>query len=341
MALAAAALIAQPAQSAPAPRIVAVGDLHGDYEAWLEIALKARLIDRRNRWTGGSTILVQTGDITDRGPDSLKIIRHLMKLQGQARRSGGRVVVVVGNHEAMNMTNDLRYVHSGEYAAFVDAGSDRLRRRVFEANKSAIATAYRARTPAITDPAIRAAWLAANPAGKIEHQVAWSPSGELGRWTLANPAVARIGDTLFAHGGISLRYAGIPIAEINRRAAAELASQSEAADALINDPYGPLWYRGYVVRSADPEARPAAPGQPAAVAPAYPPPDQELAAVLTSTGARRMVIAHTPNRAGIAISYGGRLAHIDTGISRYYGGKLSYLEFAGERMTPFSWDRSR
>ena len=338
--LAAAALIVHPAQSAQPARIVAVGDLHGDYEAWIEIALRARLIDRRNRWAGGSSILVQTGDIVDRGAGSLKIIRHLMKLQGQARRSGGRVVVVVGNHEAMNMTDDLRYVHPGEYAAFVNADSDRLRRRLYEANKAAIATAYRARTPAMTDSAIRAAWLAANPAGKIEHQAAWSPSGELGRWTIVNPAVARIGDTLFAHGGISLRYAGIPIAEINRRAAAELASQSEAADALINDPYGPLWYRGYVVQSLDPEVRTAAPGQQTAVARAYPPPEQELAAVLTSTGAKRMVIAHTPNRAGIAISYGGRLALIDTGISRYYGGKLSYLEIVGDRLTPHSWDRS-
>jgi hypothetical protein len=54
-----------------------------------------------------------------------------------------------------------------------------------------------------------------------------------------------------------------------------------------------------------------------------------------------MVIAHTPNRAGIAILFGGRLALIDTGISRHYGGKLSFLEIAGDRMNPHSWERSR
>lgn len=332
--------MAQPAPAAVANRIVAVGDLHGDYEAWREIAFRARLIDRRNRWAGGSAILVQTGDIVDRGPDSLKIIRHLMRLQGQARRSGGRVVVLVGNHEAMNMTADLRYVHPGEFAAFANAESDRLRRRLFEANKATIAAAYRRLTPAMTDAAIRAAWLAANPPGKVEHQVAWSPRGELGRWMIANPAVAKIGDTLFVHGGISARYSGIPVDEINRRAAAELASQTEAPGALIHDPHGPLWYRGYVTRSIDSEARAAAPGQ-ASPAVAYPTPEEELAMVLRSAGARQMVIAHTPNRAGIAISNGGRLALIDTGISRYYGGKLSYLEIAGGQLTPYSWDRTR
>lgn len=334
------AIAAQSARASQPQRIVAVGDLHGDYQAWLEIALRAGLIDRRNRWAGGSTVLVQTGDVTDRGPDSLKIIRHLMRLQGQARRSGGRVVVVLGNHEAMNMTDDLRYVHPGEFAAFANADSDRLRRRVYEANKVAITASYRAVTPGMTDTAIRGAWLAANPPGKLEHQAAWSARGELGRWTIANPAVARVGDTLFVHGGISIRYAGVPVEEINRRAAAELAARTEAPTALINDPFGPLWYRGYATRAVDTEARAAAPAQ-AAAAPAYPPPEEELATVLRSTGAKRMVIAHTPNRAGIAIAHGGRLALIDTGISRYYGGKLSYLEIAGDRLIPHSWERSR
>jgi hypothetical protein len=342
VALAAAALtMAETAIAAPQPqRIVAVGDLHGDYDAWIEIASRARLIDRRNRWAGGSAVLVQTGDITDRGPDSLKIVRHLMRLQAQARRSGGRVVVVLGNHEAMNMTDDLRYVHPGEFAAFVNADSDRLRRRVYEANKATIAAAYRTANPTMTDAAIRDAWLAANPPGKLEHQAAWSPRGELGRWTMANPAVARVGDTLFAHGGVSIRYAGMTVDQINRLAAAALAAQTADPAAIINDPIGPLWYRGYVTRATDSEGPATALAQ-AVAAPAYPSPEEELTAVLRSTGAKRMVIAHTPNRAGIAISYGGRLALIDTGISRHYGGKLSYLEILGDHLVAHAWERSR
>ena len=182
----AGALVALSAQAAQPERIVAVGDLHGDFEAWHQIALKAHIINQRDRWAGGSTILVQTGDIVDRGPDSLKIIRQLMKLQKEAPRSGGRVVVLVGNHEAMNMTDDLRYVDPGEYAAFATPKSARLRERVYQDNREAIVAAYRAKSPTMTSDAIHQAWLAEYPLGKLEHQAAWSPRGELGRWTIAN-----------------------------------------------------------------------------------------------------------------------------------------------------------
>src|ERR1700752_2839721 len=74
--LLAAVLVPGTLQAKPAPdRIVAVGDLHGDYEAWEAIAQAAGLVDAKGRWSGGSTTLVQMGDIADRGPDSLKIIR--------------------------------------------------------------------------------------------------------------------------------------------------------------------------------------------------------------------------------------------------------------------------
>jgi len=343
---AAASLVAEPARPSQPPqpsqpaRIVAVGDLHGDYEAWREIALRARLVDARNRWAGGSTVLVQTGDITDRGPDSLKIIRHLMKLRKEAARAGGKVVVLVGNHEAMNMTGDLRYVHPGEFAAFANANSGRLRELTYVANQAAITAAYRTRSPDMSERAIRDSWLAQNPLGKLEHQLAWGPRGELGRWTIANPAVARIGETIFVHGGISLRYAGVPFDEINRRTAAALASRTSAPDSIINDEFGPLWYRGSAGgtgATGDAERQVAAIGERAAAVPSA---DEELSAALRSTGARRMVVAHTPDRGGIKISHGGRLVRIDTGISLHYGGKLSYLEIVGGKLVPHSWDRS-
>ena len=68
----AAVMLAVPSAPVSAQRIVAVGDLHGDYDAWIAIARGAGLIDARNRWAGGPATLVQLGDITDRGPDSLR-----------------------------------------------------------------------------------------------------------------------------------------------------------------------------------------------------------------------------------------------------------------------------
>src|SRR5215212_8902581 len=118
-------------------RIVAVGDLHGDHAAWLDIARDARLIDLHGRWAGGRTTLVQLGDVTDRGPDSLKIIRSLQQLAKQAPRSGGRVVVVLGNHEAMNLLGDLRYTTPGEFAALADVQSPARRDRAYDKNLAA------------------------------------------------------------------------------------------------------------------------------------------------------------------------------------------------------------
>lgn len=319
-------------------RIVAIGDLHGDHDAWRAIAQGAGLIDGSGRWTGGSTLLVQTGDITDRGDDSLKIIRDLQRLQREAQRAGGKVVVLVGNHEAMNMTGDLRYVAPGEYRAFADAGSAERRDRLYEAGRVRIEAAYRAKNPSLSAKAIRADWIKQTPLGMIEHRAAWAPGGELGRWTMANDAVALIGGTLFVHGGVSPKYAALGVAEINRRVRASLAAQDEAKSAIINDPLGPLWYRGLVSRSLQP-VEPPPPPPPAGAAPVAPPPpvptvEQELGAVLKALGANRMVVGHTPILAGISIRHGGRLAAIDTGASRHYGGTLSWLEIRGDRLVP-------
>ena len=99
-------------------RIVAIGDLHGDFEAYAEVMATAGLRNAKGKWIGGKTHLVQTGDITDRGPDSKKILDDLRKLTKQAKRAGGRVHQLLGNHEMMNMLGDLRYVDLGEYLAF-------------------------------------------------------------------------------------------------------------------------------------------------------------------------------------------------------------------------------
>src|SRR5246127_4016796 len=67
--------------------------------------------------------------------------------------------------------------------------------------------------------------------------------------------------------------------------------------------------------------------------------DQELDAVLSAFGAERLVIGHTPDLKGIEFLSGGRLARIDTGISRAYGGPLTWLEIAGGTMVPHTVGR--
>ncbi len=316
------AMIAMPtsADAKPVHRIVAVGDLHGDFAAWRAIARAAGLEDAAGRWSGGSTVLVQTGDVVDRGPDSLKIVLDLMRLQREAARAGGRVVALVGNHEAMNVTDDLRYVSAGDYAAFTDSGSGALRDRAFAANKSAIEADYHRRDPKMGEAAIHAAWIAATPLGQIEHQAAWHPDGRIGRWIAGNPAVALIDGTLFVHGGISTKFARLPIAEINRRVDAALIARDAVPEAIINDPDGPLWNRHFAIApSSDTPASPIG---------------AELDQVLKAYGAHRIVIAHTPILGGIAILFGGRLIRIDTGISAVFGGTPDYLEIIDDVAVP-------
>lgn len=308
-------------------RIVAVGDLHGDYAAWIDISRAAGLVDSRGHWTGGKTVLVQMGDVTDRWPDSLKIIRNLQKLRGEASRSGGRVVVILGNHEAMNLVGDLRYTTPGEFAAFADSESAARRESVYIRNRVAIEAEYHAGNAAMTSDAIHAAWLKATPLGWVEHRIAWAPSGELGRWAAGNPAVAKIGKTLFVHGGLSVEYAKLSLDRINRLFAMAMASADDSPKSVLTDPLGPLWYRGLAGRDRDADdAR-----GPTGVRPSV---DVELGTVLSAFDAKRLVIAHTPILSGISISNNGQLARVDTGNSRFYNGQLSYLEIIGDRMIP-------
>jgi hypothetical protein len=331
-----AALVSAPAFSASPPqRISAVGDLHGDFDAWQTIARAAGLIDGRGHWAGGKTTLVQMGDITDRWADSLKIIRSLQQLQKEAARSGGKVYVILGNHEAMNLLGDNRYTTPGEYAAFVDAQSAARRDRVYEANRAQAEAFYKTQVPPLTPEQVRAKWMAEHPLGWVEHRLAWQPSGELGQWATRNPAILKIGGTLFAHGGISAEYARQPLDAVNKRVAAAMAAADDSPASVLSDPLGPLWYRGLVMTDTEAQAARAAAKPPAPPLTA----EQELGAVLAAYGAQRLVVAHTPQKSGILITLGGRLACIDTGISRAYGGPLTWLEISGDKMIPHSVPR--
>jgi hypothetical protein len=98
------------------PRILAISDIHGEYDALFAFLQRAGVIDTAGRWTWGDGHLVVVGDVVDRGARVTECLWFLYRLEQEAERAGGRVHVVLGNHEMMVMRDDLRYVHE-RYAA--------------------------------------------------------------------------------------------------------------------------------------------------------------------------------------------------------------------------------
>lgn len=99
-------------------RIVAIGDLHGDRDASVSALKLAGLIDDAGHWIAGDTVFVQTGDTTDRGPDSRGVIDLLRTLKPEAQEAGGEIHMLLGNHEVMNLQGDWRYVSPSDIQGF-------------------------------------------------------------------------------------------------------------------------------------------------------------------------------------------------------------------------------
>ncbi|MEZ5294544.1 MAG: metallophosphoesterase [Vicinamibacterales bacterium] len=191
------------ARQAPAPRVVAVGDVHGSVTGLLAILRATDLVDGDGQWAGGATTFVQTGDITDRGADVRAVMDLLIRLTGEAPRSGGQVVALLGNHEVMNLLGELRDVTPGICASFaVDdaAAEQRDGWRAYEA-----LARERARRRPGEQPAglarTEASWKAAYPPGCLAYRRALGPDGDYGRWLRSLPIAARVGRTVFMHAG--------------------------------------------------------------------------------------------------------------------------------------------
>jgi hypothetical protein len=105
-------------RSPAAARIVAIGDLHGDLKAAKRAFALAGAIDNKGVWIGGSLVVVQTGDVLDRGDEELELLDFLDQQQSAAEKAGGHLIRLNGNHEVMNVQGDYRYVTERGLASF-------------------------------------------------------------------------------------------------------------------------------------------------------------------------------------------------------------------------------
>ncbi len=334
-------------------RVVALSDVHGAYDAMLGTLRAARVIDAGNAWSGGKTHLVVTGDLLDRGPDSRSVMDLLMRLEGGAIAAGGRVHVLIGNHEAMNLTGDLRYVSLGEYSRFADDETAAER----EHWRQAIA----ARGTEFSIDEFDARY----PRGFFAHRRAFRADGKYGKWLLDRPVIVVINGTAFVHGGIHPNTAMLGLDVLNERLVGDLATyvadvaaltdagvflpgdgireQDAVLNAWVASPDTspavldavqrvrelqdtslamldePLWYRGNAACSRVVEAH-------------------RLEQALQAIGASRVVIGHTPTASRQVLQrFDGMIVEIDTGmLNAYYDGKGHALIIEGDDLSVVS-----
>jgi hypothetical protein len=212
------------ASSAPAARIVAVGDVHGDIPAFAAVLRAAEVLDEDDVWRGGERWLVQVGDLLDRGPQMRSALDFAMSLEAQAEAAGGRYVQMLGNHEVMNLVGDLRYVVAENFAEFADPDSEKRRESAWHDYRDW--QRRRARRLGLRKPELGAAardqWLALHPPGWLEHRAAFSAEGAYGRWLRGRPSLLVVDRTLFVHGGLAPSIAGQSAAEIDARVHEEI-----------------------------------------------------------------------------------------------------------------------
>jgi hypothetical protein len=199
-----------------------VGDVHGAYDNLARLLAHAGLIDDKHRWTGGRAHLAFAGDLVDRGPDATRVVWFVRRLEREAALAGGRVHLVLGNHEIMAMAGDHRYVHPKE---------------------PRIAACHGVRYQRLFDPrrTVMGRWLATKPGIMKLGDALLAHGGVTPRW--AEPGLKAFHDSLGAYLDEELMTAwfdstattGIDSAAYDRRYAMFWSQESV------------FWHRGYAL----------------------------------------------------------------------------------------------
>lgn len=255
----------------PVPRFLAVSDMHGDFPHFSEILLASGVMDDSFGWTWGDGHLVVLGDVMDRGPAVTECLWLVYLLAQQAERAGGAVHFVLGNHELMVLSGDLRYVHE----KYMDG------------------------ICGVTG---------------MDCDDLFGPDMELGRWIRSRPAVLRLGDVLFVHGGIApgsgvddMSLSGINGLVWHGLESTSVGHLLDGVDRVFGGT-GPLWFRGYHYGME---------GQYLQSTP------EEVATLLDTFGVNRIVVGHTEHDSLEAIC-GGLVLAIDIPVEDM-GGQQALL----------------
>ncbi|GFR41016.1 hypothetical protein Agub_g1448 [Astrephomene gubernaculifera] len=263
-------------------RIVAIGDLHGDLEKAVEALMLSNVISVSEEgtvsWVGGDTVVVQLGDVLDRGDVEIGIINMLRYLDVEARRHGGAVYMLNGNHESLNVLGDFRYVTPGAFAESALYGG-------------------------LSESELRDFKLVA----QVRYSL-YRPGGQLAREFARNPTVLVVNDTVFAHGGLLPTHTEYGIERINREVAAWMRGDLAPDGGPCKPPVvamganSVMWNRSLSKDFASPNERYHA--------------CRNLQQALARVGGRRLVVGHTPQVGGANCECDNRVWRIDVGMSQ-------------------------
>lgn len=196
--------------SARVPLFV-MADTHGEFAIAVQLLQRQRVIDEQLRWSFGKGRLAILGDVFDRGPNHTELLWLIYKLEAEAARAGGGVHMALGNHEAMVLTGDERYL-----------------------NPKYRQVASVLRTPAYTrlwdEQSLLGRWLRAKAA-----------VFRLGPYLCLHGGISR--------QLVDQRLTLAEINKVVRESLREQHAPNALSE-LVMGPAGPLWYRGYFEREA-------------------------------------------------------------------------------------------
>ncbi|KAI3706178.1 hypothetical protein L6452_23742 [Arctium lappa] len=287
-------------QASPPPphRLIAIGDLHGDLLKSKQALRLAGLIDSNDRWSGGSSTLVQIGDVLDRGGQELKILYLLEKLKREAVKSGGNVITMNGNHEIMNVDGDFRYVTPSGLDEFSNWAhwfciGNTIKNLCHGLEKPkdlyhGIPSSF----PRVKQEYVK---------GFRSRVAALRPQGPIAsRFLSKNLTVVVVGESVFVHGGVLPKHVVYGFQRINEEVRDWMSGLKEKVDSsLVRGRNSLVWLRIFsneVAKDCD---------------------CTMLQHVLsTIPGARRMIMGHTIQEDGINGACDNRAIRIDVGMSK-------------------------
>ncbi|MFC2158396.1 metallophosphoesterase [Acidobacteriota bacterium] len=305
-------------------RIVAIGDIHGDYNNFLYILKGTGLVDDELHWTGGKSHLVQVGDVLDRGPDARGVFDLMKKLEKEAEKAGGHVHLIIGNHEEANITGlafDVPgYVTVEQFLSFLPDKDRRTYEKKYRQGNGE--TVFRKNDPwlPLTED-VNKYWtkIMKSPTAQMKYSKNFNRS--YGNWILEKNAIIKINDIIFVHGGVSPRLSTWTLENLNKSVRDELGNIRsinvyelnfpEIKRDIVYEPDGLYWYRE-LVNQNEYSTR------------------ETVDTILSNLGAQYMVVGHTTIRHSIfspsdVNRFQGRIWTIDVGISSFYGGRIGAL----------------